>query len=48
MQQRIAAGRGKSYAMKVKVREIMRQALVTIRPDVPARAAAELMRAREV
>ena len=44
MQQRIAADRGKSYAMKVKVREIMRQALVTIRPDVPARAAAELMR----
>ena len=48
MQQRIAADRGKSYAMKVKVREIMRQALVTIRPDVLARAAAELMRAREV
>jgi acetoin utilization protein AcuB len=34
--------------MVVKVREIMRQALVTVPPDAPARAAAELMRARDV
>lgn len=34
--------------MKVKVREIMRQALVTVRPDAAAREAADLMRAREV
>jgi acetoin utilization protein AcuB len=32
----------------MKVREIMRPALVTIRPEAPARAAAELMRSREV
>jgi CBS domain-containing protein len=32
----------------MKVREIMRQALVTVRPGVPAREAAELMRSREV
>ena len=32
----------------MKVREIMRHALVTIRPDAPARAAAELMRSRAV
>jgi acetoin utilization protein AcuB len=30
------------------VREIMRRALVTIRPDAPAKAAAELMRSRQV
>jgi acetoin utilization protein AcuB len=34
--------------MPTKVREIMRRALVTVRPDAPARVAAELMRAREV
>jgi acetoin utilization protein AcuB len=34
--------------MPVKVRDIMRQALVTVPPDAPARAAADLMRAREV
>ena len=32
----------------MKVREIMRQALVTVRPDAPARVAAELMRSRQV
>jgi acetoin utilization protein AcuB len=32
----------------VKVREIMRQALVTVRPDAPARVAAELMRSHRV
>ena len=30
------------------VREIMRQALVTVRPDAPAKVAAELMRSRQV
>jgi acetoin utilization protein AcuB len=32
----------------MKVREIMRQALVTVRPDAPARVAAELMRNHRV
>ena len=32
----------------MKVREIMRHALVTVRPDAPARVAAELMRSRQV
>lgn len=32
----------------MKVREIMRQALVTVRPDAPARVAAELMRSHQV
>jgi CBS domain-containing protein len=32
----------------VKVRELMRQALVTVRPDAPARTAADLMRSRQV
>ena len=32
----------------MQVREIMRRALVTVRPDAPAQAAAELMRSREV
>jgi acetoin utilization protein AcuB len=32
----------------VKVREIMRQALVTVGPDTPARVAAELMRDHQV
>ncbi|HWC05550.1 MAG TPA: CBS domain-containing protein [Methylomirabilota bacterium] len=32
----------------MKVREIMRRALVTVRPDAPARVAAELMRSRQV
>ena len=32
----------------MKVREIMRQALVTVRPDASARSAAELMRGRQV
>jgi acetoin utilization protein AcuB len=32
----------------MKVREIMRQALVTVRPDAPARVAAELMRSHRV
>jgi acetoin utilization protein AcuB len=34
--------------MGVKVRDIMRQALVTVPPDAPARGAADLMRARQV
>jgi acetoin utilization protein AcuB len=34
--------------MKAKVRDIMRQALVMVRPDAPAREAAELMRSRGV
>ena len=32
----------------MKVREVMQQALVTIAPDVAVRAAAELMRSRQV
>jgi CBS domain-containing protein len=32
----------------MKVREIMRQALVTVRPDAPVRSAAEVMRSRQV
>src|SRR5262245_54921883 len=32
----------------MKVREIMRRALVTVRPDAPSRVAAELMRSRQV
>jgi acetoin utilization protein AcuB len=32
----------------VKVREVMRQALVTTRPDAPVRTAAELMKSRQV
>jgi acetoin utilization protein AcuB len=32
----------------MKVREVMKQALVTIAPDVPVQAAAELMRGRQV
>jgi acetoin utilization protein AcuB len=34
--------------MKTKVREIMRQALLTVRPWAPAREAAELMRSHAV
>ena len=32
----------------MKVREVMRQALLTVRPDIPARMAAEMMRTRQV
>ena len=32
----------------MKVREVMRQALVTVRPDAPVRTAAELMKSRQV
>jgi acetoin utilization protein AcuB len=32
----------------VKVREVMRQALVTVGPDTPTRLAAEIMRSRQV
>jgi acetoin utilization protein AcuB len=32
----------------MKVREVMRQALLTVRPDIPARMAAELMHTHQV
>lgn len=32
----------------MKVREVMRQALLTVRPDIPARMAAEMMRIHQV